>query len=106
MLLQHVRESALRTECHHHVSEGRVIQIFLTEVKEGQNVRVIELSNCPGLTLEESGRFSGCSAIGGSSSFGPNYLDSYLPMEACILDEIDFTHGTASKRVQDTITII
>src|SRR6266566_2262189 len=84
-------KGVLLTKGHNHIGQCRSMDGCLTKVKEGQDVRMVEHGDRPGLAQEQTSRIR----VG---IFGLNDLDGYLPPQLLILREVDFAHAPAPEQ--------
>src|SRR5207249_2466519 len=69
-----------------------------------KNVRVVEPGDRHDFALEEVSCFPRSLGVRGLIDFGPDHLDSYLPVsDACIFCKVDFAHPAFSQGLPKTI---
>ena len=66
-------------------------------------MRMIELSNSPGLALEETSPILSNIGVGIVGDFASVDFDRHLLVNACIFCQVDFTHASAAKQMQETV---
>src|SRR6266567_1510401 len=103
VLPQPVQQRTFSAEWHHHVSDAHAIEIPRTTIKEGQNVRMIEVGNSLYLALEEMYCILSRVGIKVGGGFGLNNLDSYLAIDACIFCKVYIAHASASNETLEAI---
>ena len=102
-LPQPISKRAFGAKGHDHVDESHAIHQFLAVSKQRQNMRMIELSNSPGLALEETSAILSNIGVGIVGDFASVDFDRHLLVNACIFCQVDFTHASAAKQMQETV---
>jgi hypothetical protein len=64
---------------------------------------MIEHGDSPNFALEETRTFLGCFTIGIRSGFCAGYFDGYLTANMSIFANVDFSHTSAAKEMQESI---
>ena len=90
-LLHPGSKGVLFTKGHDHIGQYHAMDGCLTKVKQGQDVRMVEHGDSPGLALKKACRI-------GVGIFGLDDLDRYLPSKLVILRKVDFAHTPTSER--------
>src|SRR5260370_10913598 len=96
-LPQPISKRAFGAKGHDYVDENHAIHQFLAVSKQRQNMRMIELSDSPGLALEETSPILSNIGVGIVGDFASVDFDCHLLVNACIFCQLDFTHPSAAN---------